>query len=128
MQFKKAVDFILKKLSAELPATLSYHTIDHVRDVYNAAELIGQQESVSGDDMQLLLTAAAYHDAGFIKAAAGHEEESCRLATETLPYFGYKPGDIEKICGMIRATKIPQSPENNLEEILADADLDYLGR
>ena len=26
------------------------------------------------------------------------------------------------------ATKIPQSPKNHLEEILADADLDYLGR
>jgi uncharacterized protein len=128
MQFKKAVDFIFKKLSAELPAKLSYHTIDHIRNVYNAAELIGKQEGISADDMQLLLTAAAYHDSGFIKAAAGHEEESCRLAAETLPYFGYKPGDIEKICGMIRATKIPQSPKNHLEEILADADLDYLGR
>jgi uncharacterized protein len=128
MQFKKAVDFIFKKLLAELPAKLSYHTIDHVRDVYGAAELIGKQEGVSEADMQLLLTAAAYHDAGFIKGAAGHEEESCRLATGTLPYFGYKPGDIEKICGMIRATKKPQSPKSHLEEILADADLDYLGR
>ncbi len=29
---------------------------------------------------------------------------------------------------MIMATKIPQSPKNILEEILVDADLDYLGR
>ena len=29
---------------------------------------------------------------------------------------------------MIMATKIPQTPKNYLEEILADADLDYLGR
>jgi hypothetical protein len=29
---------------------------------------------------------------------------------------------------MIMATKIPQSPQNLLEEILCDADLDYLGR
>ena len=29
---------------------------------------------------------------------------------------------------MIRATKIPQQPQNKLEEIIADADLDYLGR
>ena len=26
------------------------------------------------------------------------------------------------------ATKIPQSPKNNLEQIICDADLDYLGR
>ena len=29
---------------------------------------------------------------------------------------------------MIMATKIPQSPRNGLEEIICDADLDYLGR
>jgi hypothetical protein len=29
---------------------------------------------------------------------------------------------------MIRATKIPQQPTNLLEQIIADADLDYLGR
>ena len=29
---------------------------------------------------------------------------------------------------MIMATKIPQSPKNHLEEIICDADLDYLGR
>lgn len=28
---------------------------------------------------------------------------------------------------MIMATKIPQSPKNKLEEIIADADLEYLG-
>jgi len=29
---------------------------------------------------------------------------------------------------MIMATKIPQTPLNHLEQIMADADLDYLGR
>ena len=35
---------------------------------------------------------------------------------------------IHKITGMIMATKIPQSPKNILEQIICDADLDYLGR
>jgi hypothetical protein len=29
---------------------------------------------------------------------------------------------------MIRATKVPQQPFNVLEEVICDADLDYLGR
>ena len=29
---------------------------------------------------------------------------------------------------MIMATKIPQSPKNHYEQIICDADLDYLGR
>ena len=36
--------------------------------------------------------------------------------------------DIEIVSGLIRATKIPQAPKNLLEEIICDADLDYLGR
>jgi uncharacterized protein len=128
MQFIKAVNFILKKLAKDLPAHLTYHSINHITDVYQAAEYIGKQEHVSAKEMKLLLTAAAFHDAGFIKGAKGHEEESCRIATENLPAFGYTSADIKKICGLIMATKIPQSPKNHLEEILADADLDYLGR
>jgi len=128
MQFKNAVDFIFDKLVNELPGHLSYHTIHHVRDVYQAAEMIGEAEGITEHDTQLLLTAAAYHDAGFIEAAKGHEEVSCRIARETLPAFDYNAADIETICGLIMTTRIPQSPKNHLEEILADADLDYLGR
>ena len=50
------------------------------------------------------------------------------MARAALPGFGYLPEDIETICDMIMATKIPQSPKNLLEEIICDADLDYLGR
>ena len=129
MQFKKAVDFILNKLSAELSQTnLPYHNINHIRDVYHAAERIGKQEGIALNEMYLLLTAASFHDAGFINGAKGHEEESCRMAGDILPGYDYSSADIEKVCGMIMATKIPQSPKNHLEEILADADLDYLGR
>ncbi|MEP6845771.1 MAG: phosphohydrolase, partial [Panacibacter sp.] len=35
---------------------------------------------------------------------------------------------LEKICGLIMATKIPQRPLTHLEKIICDADLDYLGR
>jgi HD superfamily phosphodiesterase len=74
-------------------------------------------------------TAALFHDAGFVKDKhAGHEAEGCLLAQTYLPDFGYSPRDIEQICAMIMATKIPQSPQNLLEQILCDADLDYLGR
>lgn len=128
MQFKKAGTFIIGKLSRELPKHLSYHSVDHIQDVYTAAEKIGKAEEVSSQDMKLLLTAAWYHDAGFLNGAKNHEEESCRIAQKALPDFGYNENDIKSICGMIMATKIPQSPQNHLEEILADADLDYLGR
>ena len=128
MQFKKAGDYILFKLANELPKHLTYHNTDHVKDVYTAAGQIGKQEGITARDMKLLLTAALFHDAGFLRVAKDHEDESCRIAAATLPAYGYSPADIIKIQGMIMATRLPQSPTNHLEQILADADLDYLGR
>ena len=128
MRFEQAGKYIMHKLHDELPEGLPYHSVEHVQDVYAAAENLGTLENISGYEMKLLLTAAWYHDSGFIYGPDNHEETSCRLALGALPKFGYAPGEVEKICGMIMATKIPQAPKNHLEEILADADLDYLGR
>lgn len=129
MQFKRAGDFILGKLQKELPAHLSYHGIDHVKDVYQAAERIARKEGISSShERKILLTAALFHDSGFIKLRDGHEVESCRMARYYLPAYNYQPAEIELICGMIMATRVPQSPKTHLEKILCDADLDYLGR
>ncbi|QJD96823.1 HD domain-containing protein [Mucilaginibacter robiniae] len=128
MQFEQAGNFIMNKLRQELPNHLYYHSIEHVQDVYEAAEMLAKQEGLSAYETQLLLTAARYHDAGFLKGSQDHEEESCRIAQENLPTYGYNEEEISRICGIIMATRLPQTPKNHLEEILADADLDYLGR
>jgi uncharacterized protein len=128
MQFKQAGEFIIGKLRTELPACLSYHNADHTLDVYQAAKHLGEQEGLTGREMTLLLTAAWYHDSGFLQATANHENISCQIAAEALPAFGYTADDIKTISEIIMATRLPQSPKSHLGEILADADLDYLGR
>jgi hypothetical protein len=128
MQFKRAGKFILNKLRNELSAHLSYHDIDHTLDVYVAAERIAKEKGISPYEQKLLLTAALFHDSGFIKQRQGHEKESCNFARQYLQQYDYHTAEIELICGMIMATHIPQSPQTYLEEILCDADLDYLGR
>ncbi len=128
MQFERAKDFILNKLSKELSSHLSYHSIEHVKDVYSAADRIGRMENISEYDLALLLTAASYHDSGYLLKTKGHEEASCLIAMRELPRFNYTESEISQICGMIMATRLPQTPKNHLEEIIADADLDYLGR
>jgi uncharacterized protein len=128
MLFHKAKAFILEKLRKELPPQLTYHCFDHTLDVYAAAENLSDLERISPYEKELVLTAALFHDSGFIVGANCHEEESCRIAAEYLPYYGCDFDDMEAITGMIMATKLPQRPKNLLEEIMADADLDYLGR
>lgn len=127
-QFQQVSKFIFGKLEKELPDYLSYHNRDHTVDVLQAAEDIANSEGIMENDKRLLLTAALFHDSGFLRGRDEHEMESCAIAKSILPGYNYQQEEIEIICGMIRATKIPQSPQNHLEEILCDADLDYLGR
>lgn len=128
MQYKQIEQAILETLKHKLPAYLSYHSVSHVQDVCRAAVSLAACEGVTGDDLVLLKTAALFHDTGFLHGAQDHEHKSCEIACQYLPQYGYTPAQIEQICGMIMATRIPQMPHNHLEEILADADLDYLGR
>lgn len=129
MDYRAAKQFILNKLRNELPDQLGYHGLHHTMDVLKMAAELCESEGVSQHERVLVKTAALFHDAGFVKNKhAGHEAEGCRLVMESLPQFGYQPEDIDCICRMIMSTKIPQSPTNLLEQILCDADLDYLGR
>lgn len=128
MQFQQAKSYINARLRKELPRHLTYHSVAHVRDVYKAAERLAKAEGVKGEDLTLLLTAVLFHDAGFIFQSKDHEKIGCDIVREDLPRFEYTPEQIERICGMIMATRIPQTPHNLLEQIIADADLDYLGR
>ncbi|MEM9680775.1 MAG: HD domain-containing protein [Bacteroidota bacterium] len=128
MNFHAAKAFILDKLDKELSDKLSYHGLHHTLDVLYTVEELCYLEKVSPYDTLLVKTAALFHDSGFTISNQQHESLGCQIARQYLPKYDYSPQEIERICGMILATKIPQSPKNYLEEIICDADLDYLGR
>ena len=124
---KKLNDLVINLLKTKIPPRYYYHNYEHTLYVIDKVIEIGSQENCSARELQLLSVAALWHDTGYINTYAGHEEESCRLARQYLPGYAFTNVDINKICGMIMATKIPQSPQNKPEEIIADADLEYLG-
>ena len=126
--YERAYAYAHDRLRLDLPANLSYHNAYHTLDeVLPAAERLAAMAGLNGEDVLLLRTAALYHDLGYIETRAGHEEASVRIATATLPQFGYAPHHLARIAALIRATKVPQQPGNLLEQIMADADLDALG-
>jgi len=128
MDFDAAKQFVLEKLGKELSKDLAYHSVEHTLDVMIAARRLGEMEGLSNKQICLVETAALFHDIGFTETYDGHEDVSIQIAREVLPGFGYSQEDIETIINLIVATEIPQDPQNHLEEILADADLDYIGR
>ncbi|MBL4709900.1 MAG: hypothetical protein JKY48_15820 [Flavobacteriales bacterium] len=128
INYKNAEKYIVKRLAGDLPSGLHYHGIHHTMDVCKAVERLAIWEGVKGEDLYLLKTAALYHDAGFIDSYESNEPIGANLAKEMLPNFGYTDEQIKQVIELIGATKMPQSPNNHLEQIMCDSDLDYLGR
>lgn len=128
MQQQPEYAYILQKLRDELPQHLTYHTLQHTMDVYHRCDEIAEKEGLGGKMLNLLLIAAVYHDAGYLYQRTGHEARSCEIAMDILPQYGYNEEDVKQVCRIIMATKLPQSPTSLAEQIICDADLDYLGR
>ena len=124
----QAGKYILDRMNRELKDTMYYHNSAHVMDVYHAAEMIGKLEGISEAEMELLRVAVLFHDSGYMISNENHEQCSCDIAGAYLPGAGFTDEEINIICGLIMATCVPQQPKNHLEQIICDADLDYLGR
>lgn len=128
MDYQQAKTYALKRLQEELHESLYYHGLHHTLDVCRAVEALAFAENISEENFTLIRTATVYHDIGFVEQYQDHEIISCRIAGDSLPQFDYTPQQVEIIQNIILATRIPQNPHTHLEEILCDADLDYLGR
>lgn len=127
--YRQAIAYSVNRLRNELSSDLTYHNLWHTQeDVMPAAVQIAQFAGLDEKEMRLLEVAAAFHDIGYTESYANHEMVGARIAAQMLPEFGFSGEDIVDIMGMVIATRLPQSPRTLSEEILADADLDTLGR
>ena len=124
LAFQKIEQFLLENL----PKKYTYHTIEHIRDVVKQTERIAKKEKVEKSVFQDIKLAAWLHDVGYIWEPTRHEARGAEYATSILTEMKFPKSKISLITGMIMATKLPQSPKNQLEQIICDADLDYLGR
>ena len=128
VNYEKVKDVIINELKNKLDKNLYYHGPHHTLDVIAAAERIGKAEGLNEEKIMLIKLAALFHDSGFLSKYQNNEIEGANLAKEKLPKYGFTEQQISLIQGMILATAIPQKPTSHLEEIICDADLDYLGR
>lgn len=129
IDINKIKSHILAILEKELSKSLTYHDINHTLDVEKQIMSIAASEGITDIEvLENLQIAALYHDSGFIEKHTFHELVSCELARKYLPEFGLTIDRINNICNIIMATKFPHHPQNLMEMIMCDADLDYLGR
>jgi uncharacterized protein len=117
---------ILADLKKNLAEHLTYHRYEHTIDVANVCNHYIDYYMIADHMAELVRIAAVSHDYGYLFTPNQHEERSI---VEVRPLLSdYSDKQFAVITGMIRATKVPQNPQNLYEEIIADSDLDYLGR
>ena len=123
-----AVAWVAARLRAELPSWLGYHDFEHTAGlVVPAAELLGADLALDPESLDLLRTAAWFHDVGYIERYRDNEAVGVALAEEVLPGFGYSAAQVSVVADAIWATQLPQRPGSTLAAALCDADLFVLG-
>lgn len=112
---------------ANISPNYVYHDLNHTLYVVESVSDFSVQLQLSEVDKEIVLIASWFHDTGYDQGQVGHEERSCTYAKAFLQERKYPPGQLNKVLGCIRATKLPQNPQNLLEEIICDSDLAHLG-
>ncbi|MBK8489442.1 MAG: HD family phosphohydrolase [Saprospirales bacterium] len=105
-----------------------FHNFPHSETVAESVREIGIGCQLSERELTILQLAAWFHDLGYDKGPANHEERSVHYATEFLSGHPFPEEDLQKVISCIYATKVPQHPDNLLEEIICDADMSHLGK
>ncbi len=107
---------------------LPYHNLIHTERVVKAAEKMCSYYNLAENDRLIVLTAAWFHDVGYLLGDAElHETSGAEAAVIFLRSKNIPEETIEKVKNCILSTHMPQQPQNFLEEIVCDADVFDLG-
>jgi len=123
---QEAYDYIEQEHSAR-----QYHNLNHTQDVVKTAVRICMEEGISTEETVNICISSAYHD---YFQGPDHEEKNANFVKDKMRAAGYKPKDIEEVVGGIKSTKVDgklntrDTPTNNIEKIIQDADVTNFGR
>lgn len=123
---KQASKFAKTLINNQLPQTMHFHNLLHTQYLVNAVTEIGFQCKISSREMAIIQTAAWFHDTGYCYAYIGHEDNSIGIAATFLKQEDADASFTDEVVGCIAATKMPQSPQNLLQQIMCDADMFHL--
>ncbi len=119
---------IIYKLRLDIGSDILYHDARHTMDVIQSVERIAWAEGIDELAVLQLKIAALFHDTGYLISAQDHEHRSVEIFKNHALGYTLDESSIHIIEQLILATRVPQLPENHLQAIICDADLDYLGR
>jgi predicted metal-dependent HD superfamily phosphohydrolase len=120
--------YVTTLLTSKLSKNIKFHTLQHTEEVVDACRLLADAAQLSPDDRYALMLAAWFHDTGYTTGTSkDHEAASTEIVNQFMAGHAVDEGTQKKVMGCIAATKMPQSPDTPLEQIICDADLFHLG-
>lgn len=120
--------YILDFFKEGLCKQFCFHNQIHTNSVVFSVKEMANYYNLNAEDRFVLIAAAYFHDLGYGDGGAfDHEKRSAEQAAAFLASKGVDEALIEKVKRCILATKLPQEPQNLLEQIICDADLFHLG-
>lgn len=105
-----------------------FHNLQHTLFVFERAKYLSDREKLSGLDKEILLIATLFHDIGNIESYIWHEYISASIAETYLLSLNYPEWKIDKIKKIIISSVPSKYPEDILEMIMKDSDIDNLWR
>ncbi len=123
----KIAAYVSKCFASDAPAYLKYHNLEHTKDVVGHCQEIATYYEVNIEDSLVLLSAAWFHDIGYLYTTpANHEEKSVEIMRSFLNKES-STDDLTEIEKMILATKQSIHPNSLSAAILCDADTYHFG-
>ncbi|WP_428232821.1 Pycsar system effector family protein [Flavobacterium sp.] len=123
---EQSEDFVSNLLKDKLSNLYSYHNFNHTLTVVNAVKELCKKENVKGNEKDMLLVAAWFHDTGYTEGYENHEEKSVKIATDFLKENGQSDEFIAIVSSLILATVKEYIPKTHLEKIIKDADFAHI--
>ncbi|HMO77883.1 MAG TPA: pantetheine-phosphate adenylyltransferase [Candidatus Paceibacterota bacterium] len=98
-----------------------YHNLAHIVAMLDELELVGENDSA-------LALAIWFHDAVYDPKAKDNEEQSAKLAKDSVKQIGLPDSLGEQVNDMVMATKHTAVPTDRAAQVLVDIDLMVLGQ
>ncbi|UYQ93368.1 DUF5706 domain-containing protein [Chitinophaga horti] len=120
--------YVTQQFEQNANPVLVYHNLGHTRQVVKAVTQISAFYRLRDDDLTIVMIAGWFHDMGYVLGVRkGHEERGAEEARIFLQQHNAPESIIAGVSACILATRLPQTPDTLLEQIVCDADLFHLG-
>jgi predicted metal-dependent HD superfamily phosphohydrolase len=120
---EKAENYVSDLFLNANTAGLFYHNYNHTLSVVEGVAHAAETLSLSDNEAEILLLAAWFHDTGYLYTRIEHEAKSIEVTQNAL-----RPNYVrltEAVTTCIAATKVGETPKNDLAALLKDVDVAF---